>query len=39
MEKLVQKFLENRCTPEEAEQVLQWLQTEQGEAFLNQKKT
>ena len=36
MKKLVQKFLENRCTPEEAEIVLQWLQTKEGEAFVEE---
>ena len=36
MKKLVQKFLENRCTPEEAEKVLQWLQTEEGETFVEE---
>lgn len=33
---MVQKFLENRCSPEEAEKVLQWLQTEEGEIFLEE---
>jgi transmembrane sensor len=37
MEKLIQKFLDNRCTPEEADKVLGWLQTEEGEAFLTKK--
>jgi transmembrane sensor len=34
MKKLVQKFLENRCTPDEAENVLRWLQTQEGEEYL-----
>lgn len=37
MKELVQKYLENRCTPEEAEKVLQWLQTEEGEQFFEKK--
>jgi len=37
MQKLVQKFLENRCTPEEAEVVLEWLKTKDGQAFLRWK--
>lgn len=37
MQKLVQKFLENRCTSEEAEEVLDWLKTKDGQAFLRWK--
>src|SRR5690625_24411 len=34
--KLADKYFENHCTPEEAERVLEWLDTEDGQIYLGE---
>lgn len=37
IENLADKYFNDQCTPGEAEKVLQWLDTEEGEQYLNEK--
>jgi transmembrane sensor len=37
IKKLADKFFKDQCTPEEAEKVLEWLETEEGQNYLDEK--